>query len=311
MQVEWNVLSVVSDTTAGIVTISIPDLTDAVGQPLEPRDVLKVRIKLQIQRCCQPHDPSNLPSGVNLVDVTVYEDPDYQGPHATAHAESTLLYEAKLAEQCCCLPSKCKGVASLTLQYIGADPVRVAVFADKKGNKPLNSWPLVEPGDTYTFTPKEGKTKLTKNLHIRIYDLEGNLIEKLKIHTSCSQPLDVGMTFGSVLVTAVDKIWKPSKCKCKGVESLTVAYQGSLSGTFVASKDKKGKKLLPLTIDGDELTITPMTGKKKLSANTYLHLVDGLGSILETQKIHTSCSQPLDVGMTFGEYLVTAIDKIY
>lgn len=216
-----------------------------------------------------------------------------------------------------CAPSrdKCKGVESLTLQYTGADPVRVEVSKDKKGKKPLGSWTVIAPGETFTITPTEGKTKLSKKTYIWIYDdASGNLIETQKIHTSGSgsEPLHLGMAFGSVWVTSVDMICKlKDECQCGGVESLTVVYQGSLSGTFAASKDKKGTKILPATIDGNELTITPMTGEVKLPKNTYIHIVDELGNIRETQKIHTSGSKPLDVDMTFDDYLVTAVDKLY
>ena len=41
-------------------------------------------------------------------------------------------------------------------------------------------------------------------------------------------------------------------------------------------------------------------GADKLKANTYVHIFDLEGEVLQTIKFHTSCSQPLALGDEFG-----------
>ena len=43
-----------------------------------------------------------------------------------------------------------------------------------------------------------GKTRLAANTYVFIYDMEGNLLQTVKFHTSCSQPLFIGDQFGSL-----------------------------------------------------------------------------------------------------------------
>ena len=106
-----------------------------------------------------------------------------------------------------CPYAKCKGVKSLTLKYTGSEePLIIKAYEDKKGKRELGVW-VVYSGDKFTVTPRKGKDKLGANTYLYIYDMEGNLLETQKIHTSCSQPLYVGMEFGSLTVTAVDKIY--------------------------------------------------------------------------------------------------------
>ncbi len=45
-----------------------------------------------------------------------------------------------------------------------------------------------------------GKTKLGSKTFVHIYDLQGNLLQFIEFHTSCSQPLDEGDQFGSILM---------------------------------------------------------------------------------------------------------------
>lgn len=46
-----------------------------------------------------------------------------------------------------------------------------------------------------------GETQLRSNAHVRISDTEGVVLQTIKFHVSCSQPLNVGDQFGSLLLT--------------------------------------------------------------------------------------------------------------
>ena len=50
----------------------------------------------------------------------------------------------------------------------------------------------------------------------------------------------------------------------------------------------------------------PDPGKEKLSSSTDVD--DGLNGLVT---IHTSCSQPIDVGDGFGPYTITELIKIF
>ena len=45
-----------------------------------------------------------------------------------------------------------------------------------------------------------GENKLKAETHVFIYDLNDNLLQTIEFHTSCSQPLDAGDQFGSILM---------------------------------------------------------------------------------------------------------------
>ncbi len=101
-------------------------------------------------------------------------------------------------------------------------------------------------------------------------------------------------------------------CKCDKIRSLTLEYTGPGTVTIEAYDGKNDDK--PLNVDpttvstGEEVVITPQTCKEHLGENTKIYVS---GDITETQDIHTSCSQPLEVGDVYGSLTVTAVDKIY
>jgi len=45
-----------------------------------------------------------------------------------------------------------------------------------------------------------GENKLKAKTFVHIYDGGGNLLQFIEFHTSCSQPLDAGDQFGSILM---------------------------------------------------------------------------------------------------------------
>lgn len=90
-----------------------------------------------------------------------------------------------------------------------ASPVRI-VATDKKnlddnkakiffdGTVNLNESFVLDPANVVS----DKKVKLGSNTTIFVFDLDDNLLQKVMFHTSCSQPLEPGDQFGSVLVSS-------------------------------------------------------------------------------------------------------------
>jgi len=82
-----------------------------------------------------------------------------------------------------------------------ADPVRIVVT---KSNKPNEIYfdGIVFLGDPFA---EDGagfpSGKVAPNTRIRIFDMEGTLLQNTSFHTSCSQPLEVGDQFGGSIIT--------------------------------------------------------------------------------------------------------------
>lgn len=112
----------------------------------------------------------------------------------------------------------------------------------------------------------------------------------------------------------------PTCAECKGLTSITLQYNGpagyyevktkyfSMSGGQVVSTEKD--KAIVYLQPGDMLYIQA-TKKDKLPSNLEFQPVDSDGDKTGSKmKIHTSCSKPIDVGMTFGHFTVFDLDKI-
>ena len=89
---------------------------------------------------------------------------------------------------------ECDGkITQLTLRYTGVEPVVVSVKQKKPSDEIFND--TVQPGEDFTFngTDKKG----TMGTEISLF-VDGTL--DVKIHTSCSEPIAPGMSFGSFLI---------------------------------------------------------------------------------------------------------------
>lgn len=99
---------------------------------------------------------------------------------------------------------KCKGVKSMTLRYNGdsATTVEVSHKGDSLGT--FN----VAPGETFTVTgANDKKGKLHADVTLK---WDG---QEVKIHTSCSKPIDVGDVHGDFEITDLDKVYEEDKGK--------------------------------------------------------------------------------------------------
>jgi hypothetical protein len=92
-----------------------------------------------------------------------------------------------------------------------------------------------------------GGDKLGTQTIIRIYDLSGNLLQYVDFHTSCSQPIAIGDTFGAVEImgfVAVQNGGKkdPKSSKGKSDPKSAKSSKGKKDDNKGKKDDNKGKK---------------------------------------------------------------------
>lgn len=183
-----------------------------------------------------------------------------------------------------------------------------------------------------------GKDKLKAKTWVHIFDLDGNLLQTVKFHTSCSQPLFEGDEFGSVKVVGCTPEGGPTEGQfCVGGAKpriLTMRYDGRDCGATQHSQDPDkvqcvgdpegatpvqirasdkedpqdhrakvwfaGEVALGATFDID----AGNADANKLKAKTWVHIWDLNGDLLQTVLFHTSCSQPLNEGDQFGSLIL-------
>jgi hypothetical protein len=82
---------------------------------------------------------------------------------------------------------------------------QVRIIAYGKSDTYLDA--VVDLDGSFRVDPTSiGESKIDSNLCVDLYDLSGNLLQALTLHTSCSQPLAVGDVYGGIeLVTFVPK----------------------------------------------------------------------------------------------------------
>lgn len=187
-----------------------------------------------------------------------------------------------------------------------------------------------------------GKSKLKSKTYIHVFDqTTGDLLQTLKFHTSCSQPLFVGDQFGSIVIDGCTPEGGPSEGQfCVGGAKpsvLTMLYTGdgcsatqhsqdpgkvSCEGDAdntplvrIRASDKEDPEATDARVWFDGLVVLDETfdiaaanaGKSKLKSKTWVHIFLG-DTLLETIMFHTSCSQPLNQDDKFGS--LTLVDFV-
>jgi hypothetical protein len=184
----------------------------------------------------------------------------------------------------------CKDVVSFSVVYDGPAVDELKVEGKEVAVQILTN---VVPGDVIVVEPKDGKNKLGNEVKFKFKDGD-----EIKIHTSCSRPIDEGdvHTDGDkvLTITELDVIVDKNKCdECDAVASMTVRYNGP-DGVDMAI-DVGGPGQMETDVqDGDEITVLPEDGKDKLRSNTTFDITNG--GLDENIEIHTSCSRPIAVG---------------
>jgi hypothetical protein len=81
-----------------------------------------------------------------------------------------------------------------------AGPVHIKVTHDTQPTRVYFDG-IVDVGGVFTIDGEGNPSgKVPPNSHVEITDLEGQLLQDITFHTSCSQPLDVGDQFGSLFL---------------------------------------------------------------------------------------------------------------
>ncbi|MCB2220713.1 MAG: hypothetical protein KQI35_09975 [Bacteroidetes bacterium] len=214
-----------------------------------------------------------------------------------------------------------KGMTSLSLEYLGnMVNANIKVYKDKvEPNKLLAEFTDVNMGDIISFIGTGKDHKLGSKIRLTINDDNSNYIE---IHTSCSQPIAVGMIYEDTYkITAgtskeggplcEEGAIPPGDCgECDGgVTGLSLEYLGYvIDANIKVYKDKvEPDKLLAEFTDvnmGDIISFIGTGKDHKLGAKIRLTINDDNSNYTE---IHTSCSQPIYVGMIYEDtYKITA-----
>ncbi|WP_452225251.1 T9SS type A sorting domain-containing protein [Lacinutrix chionoecetis] len=173
-----------------------------------------------------------------------------------------------------------------------------------------NSGTVVDNGDG-TYTISNNGTKLEKNFELS----DGTSVAE--IHTSCSQDI-LGVTFagGIQVIGYVDSQGSVSSidtcpsapptdddCECDGgMVSLTLQYNGAISNAYIEIETKKGEIIYSGTHSTSEQFTFIGTGKNNRISNTIYLIVNGV----VVGELHTSCSQPIYVGMVIGDFTIIA-----
>ena len=231
-----------------------------------------------------------------------------------------------------------------------AMPVRIIASEKENGDGKIYFDGMVNVGETFVIDAAlAGDSELRSETWVTVYDANGNVLQSIKFHTSCSQPLTIGDQFGSVqLVGFLDKNGNgegqiPPEAEvrvdlCETFEKprqLTMLYTGdnildhyqddgkvAVTGNpmfaspvrIIASErvNGGGKVYFDGMVNVGETFVidAALAGDSELRSETWVTIYDANGNVLQSIKFHTSCSQPLTIGDQFGAIeLVAFVDK--
>lgn len=209
--------------------------------------------------------------------------------------------------------NECDGkVTQLTLQFgehDGGVDIGYLRVTGKNGDGVYFDGNL-NPGQTFVLNPLNGEDTLDKSLEF-YYD--GNLIGKL--HTSCSEPIGPGITIGDFMIIEGfsrnggllcpaenddDDDETPTDCdECDGkVTTLTLRYEGTGSANVRIVQKKNDIIVFDDNVSVNQLiTIVGQDNKGTLSSEIKIYINGEL-----TNRIHTSCSDPIGPGQEYGVF---------
>ena len=231
--------------------------------------------------------------------------------------ESSLIVNEKTStynnEDC----GECEGqITSLDLEYLGnMVNATIEIYEGKiEPDKLFKTFYDVNTGDVLSFVGSKKNNKMGSKIFLTV---NGN--NPQEIHTSCSQDIYAGMTFGDYLIIAgtshdggplctTDVPGDGEDCgECEGqITSLDLEYLGNMVNATIEIYEGKIEpdKLFKTFYDvntGDVLSFVGSKKNNKMGSKIFL-TVNGNNP----QEIHTSCSQDIYAGMTFGDYLIIA-----
>ncbi len=254
--------------------------------------------------------PVTVPAGISSMTVQLLSEKDASSvftgePASLVWSVGTL---AILDEEC----GPCEGkVTALTLQYNGSAAADIVVQQRNDGVVVFDG--NVAAGGQFSFVGADKHGTLGPEIEIYV-DGQG----PTDIHTSCSQPIGPGLVAGDFeVISGYSRIggllcepgdWSDDDdddddmgCECDGrVTDLTLQYNGSASADILV-EGKKGTDRM-VVFDGNVAAggqFSFVGWDKHGTLGTEINIyVDGG----EPTMIHTSCSQPIAIGMVFGDF---------
>ena len=201
---------------------------------------------------------------------------------------------------------KCKGVEYLCVEYVAGGGAqgkckgvrKISFQYHNSGRGDLANVKIISKGVVYFMgsvsdeqvitadASAQGQEKLGTNTDIIVADT----LEE-KIHTSCSRPIEIGMVFGDWEIVDLEKITEGGG-------------GGAPSPAYVEIKSK-GVTYFAGTIEHGD-TICADARPEKLGTTTEFYVEGYLNTT-----IHTSCSKPIEIGMQFGNFVITDLIKRY
>jgi hypothetical protein len=192
------------------------------------------------------------------------------------------------------------GVTSLTLLYAGS-----AGQVTIRDDRAVYFQGALAPGEAVTINGTRSDGRFEKN-ELKLYV---GSVENVRIHVSCSKPIGVGMVFGDFTVLAGASRNGGALCPmdggdpgcgaCKGgVTRLVLQYGGSAGQVVI--RDDRETYFSGSVQTGELIEINGTKSDGKFEKNELTLSVDGH----EDARIHVSCSKPIDIGLSFGSFLV-------
>ena len=205
------------------------------------------------------------------------------------------------------------GVTDLTFLYEGTLPVELTIYdgTSDDPDKIVFGPTFVDFGDEISITKRPGQDKFSSNISLWVDGAKYG-----ELHTSCSQPIGPGVSVGEFVIVAGDSRNGGELCPlppddgcdaCDG--GITSLNLRNVTGAPVAVEiyddaDAKADKLLfagTLAVDGETGTLSGTRSDGKFNSNISIW-----AGGLRVATIHTSCSQPVGVGMVFGGFEVVS-----
>jgi len=210
----------------------------------------------------------------------------------------------------------------------GAEPVEILFYKKehkrrkwhRHGKKSLfASFQDVNVGDVLTVDAADaGRRHLRSDTYVKIRDAAG-VVEKVKFHTSCSQPLGPGNQFGSIKITSLTST-RGGTCADTLTSQDSAKYGCSENSALPADPvriviktgDHCGVQTYldgPVEVGGFVTVAPSVIGRTELTCTTAYELRDATtDELIQEGYFHTSCSQPLDLGNQFGALQVFSME---
>ena len=200
-----------------------------------------------------------------------------------------------------------KNLYSLSFKYTGENPTTIHIY-EKKRNTQIFFKTNIQPNEIITFTGSGKDGKMDRTIYIHL-----NGRKHATMHTSCSKKIYVGDEVGDFEITAgLSKDELPlcsesNECGCEGgLVRMKMRYTGSSEAHIKVYEKKRFKQIYSGTVKPNgEFSFTGTRKDGRLDNTIYLYIDNSYNT-----SIHTSCSVPIEVGDTYGQFrIVEASNK--